>query len=417
MRFERQRGEGPIMRTLWHHFLLWVRPRGGYCTSTFLQFFTLTAVTFGIVLPLVCHDLLHSYYFIRSWHLDHMSWEFLEQNLEEAQAAVQYFDNLRLLNSSLLTSANADESSPKLVITIVTVQRQLEYHYPLQVMSRFHHLLARCGKACRHHHLFLCNVDQNPQNHQDAHLLAKFFPTAVRYGEKESVSSDDGSINLFEKEKQDYAYCLAKTLSTFNTEYVMVVEDDAVPEDDIFSVLHHLLLARFLEPPLGGALYFKLYHPERLQRYVNPEPMRILEWIGLGMFLGTFLSLIYAWVLGHPDISWPIFLFFMLYSMALTELFGRHYLLELRRLTPALYNVVPVTECCTPAMLYSAASARRTLGYFNELYCRPGFAKDTALYSILRKKGEWAYVVEPNLVRHVGLHSSLRGLNSDPKLL
>nr|XP_033775145.1 transmembrane protein 246 [Geotrypetes seraphini] len=418
MKFERQRREGPIRGTrtsLWHHLLLWF-----HCTSTSLQLFILTAVTFGIVLPLVCHDLLHSYYFVHRWHLDHMSWEFLEQNLEEGQAAVQYFDSLRLLNSSLMVSANADEPSPKpwLVITIITVQRQLEYHYPMQVMSRFHQLLARCGKACHHHHLFLCNVDQNPQNHQDAQLLAKFFPTTVRYNEKESASSDgDSSSNIFEKEKQDYAYCLAKTLSTFDTKYVMLVEDDAVPEDDIFSVLHHLLLARFSESALGDALYFKLYHPEKLQRYVNPEPMRILEWIGLGMFLGTFLSLLYAWVLGHPVIRRPIFLFFMLYSMALTELFGRHYLLELRRLTPALYNVVPVTECCTPAMVYSAASAHRILGYFSELHCRLGFAKDTALYSILREKGEWAYVVEPNLVKHVGLHSTLRRKNSEPKLL
>ncbi|XP_030077544.1 transmembrane protein 246 isoform X2 [Microcaecilia unicolor] len=389
-------------------------------TNTCLQLFVLTAVTFGIVLPLMCHDLLHSYYFIRSWHLDHMSWKFLDKNLEEAQAAVQYFDNLHLSNSPLMASANADEpsSKPWLVITVVTVQRRLEYHYPLQVMSRFHRLLTRCGNACRHHRLFICNVDQNPQSHQDALVLAKFFPTVVRYGEKKETPPEGvDSINLFEKEKRDYVYCLAKVLSTFDTEYVLMLEDDAVPEDEIFSILHHLLLARFTESPLGGALYFKLFHPERLQHYVNPEPMRILEWIGLGMFLSTLLSLAYTWAIGYRGSSWPIFLFFMLYSMALVELFGRHYLLELRRLTPALYNVVPVTECCTPAMLYSAASAHRTLEYLSELQCRPGFAKDTALYSILSEKEEWAFVVEPNLVRHVGLHSSLRGINNSPKLL
>ncbi|XP_029430764.1 transmembrane protein 246-like [Rhinatrema bivittatum] len=406
----------------WHCFLLWLCPRGGRCTSPFLHLLILTAVTFGVLLPLLCHGLLHSYFYVRRWHLDHMSLEFLEQNLEEAQAAAQYFDNLHLLNSSstLMSSVNADGPSPKpwLVITIVTVHRQPEYHYPLQVMSRFHHLLAQCGDACHHHQLFICNVDQDPQNHRDAHVLAKFFPTVVRYGEEEGAPSEDtSSINLFEKEKQDYAYCLSKTLLTFDTEYVLMVEDDAVPEEEFFSVLHHLLLARFSEAPLGGALYFKLYHPERLQRYVNPEPMRILEWIGLGMFLGTLLSLAYTRAVGYQSISWPIFLFFMLYSMALAELFGRHYLLELRRLAPALYNVVPATECCTPAMLYSSASATRTLGYLNEFHCKPGFAKDTALYSILSEKGEWASVVEPNLVRHVGLHSSLRGTNSDPKLL
>lgn len=226
----------------------------------------------------------------------------------------------------------------------------------------------------------------------------------------------DPALNQFEKEKQDYVFCLEQSLLAYNPEYVLVVEDDAVPEDEIFPVLQHLLLARFSKPYLRDALYFKLYHPERLQHYVNPEPMRILEWLGLGMFLGPVLNCGYSWATGRPGLSWPIVLFFALYSMALSELVGRHYLLELRRLAPTLYNVVPVTECCTPAMLFSAPSAQRALGYLKGLHCRQGFAKDIALYSLLRTKGENAYVVEPNLVRHVGMYSSLR-LNDNPKLL
>lgn len=67
-------------------------------------------------------------------------------------------------------------------------------------------------------------------------------------------------------------------------------------------------------------------------------------------------------------------------------------------------------------MLFSAPSAHRALGYLKGLQCRQGFAKDIALYSLLRTKGENAYVVEPNLVRHVGMYSSIR-LNDNPKLL
>ncbi|CAM5146533.1 unnamed protein product [Natator depressus] len=254
---------------------------------------------------------------------------------------------------------------------------------------------------------------QEPGSHQDARLLGTFFAMVSRYKNWEDPNA---SVNQFEKEKRDYAFCLEQSLLAYSPEYVLLVEDDAVPEEEIFPVLQHLLLARLSKPHLKDALYLKLYHPERLQRYINPEPMRILEWLGLGMFLGPLLSFVYSWVSGRPSLTWPIVLFFALYSMALAELMGRHYLLELRRLAPALYNVVPATECCTPAMLFSAPSARRVLGYLQELHCRRGFAKDIAFYSLLRTKGEKAYVVEPNLIMHVGMFSSLRP-NDSPKLL
>ncbi|CAM4674977.1 post-GPI attachment to proteins factor 4 [Lepidochelys kempii] len=390
-----------------------LRLYGKWCrfSRPITQLLTLTVVTFGVLAPLICHRLLHSYFYLRRWHLNPMSQEFLEQNQEDGQAALRYFEDLRTPNSSEISGDKA--LRPWLLITIITVQRRNEFHYVLQVASRFHRLLQQCGPRCRSHQIFLCNVEQEPGSHQDARLLGTFFAMVSRYKNWEDPNA---SVNQFEKEKRDYAFCLEQSLLAYSPEYVLLVEDDAVPEEEIFPVLQHLLLARLSKPHLKDALYLKLYHPERLQRYINPEPMRILEWLGLGMFLGPLLSFVYSWVSGRPSLTWPIVLFFALYSMALAELVGRHYLLELRRLAPALYNVVPATECCTPAMLFSAPSARRVLGYLQELHCRRGFAKDIALYSLLRTKGEKAYVVEPNLIMHVGMFSSLRP-NDSPKLL
>lgn len=257
--------------------------------------------------------------------------------------------------------------------------------------------------------MLLCNVESDPSSHQDVRLLSSLFPVVSH---DRTAEKPDPSLNLFEKEKQDYVFCLKQ----YSPEFILLVEDDAVPEEEILSVLQHLISARFSKPYLRHALYFKLYHPERLQHYFNPEPMRILEWLGLGMFLGPVLASAYCQAVGRAGPSWCLVAFFALYSMALAELVGRHYGLELRRLHPALYNVVPASECCTPAMLFPAASARRALGYLRGLRCRQGFAKDTALYSLLRAKGENAFVLEPNLVRHVGMYSSLR-LKSNPKLL
>ncbi|NWR36800.1 TM246 protein, partial [Tachuris rubrigastra] len=386
---------------------------GRWCrwSSPVVHLLMLTLVTFGVVAPLICHRLLHSYFYLRHWHLNSMSQEFLAQNQQEGQDALHYFEKMQIPNAS--EASGSDAFQPLLLITIITVQRRYDFHYVLQVASRFHRLLQECGAHCRSHRMLLCNVESDPSSHQDVRLLSSFFPMVSR---DRTGENPDPRVNQFEKEKQDYVFCLEQSLLSYNPQYILVVEDDAVPEKEIFSVLQHLFLARFSKPYLRDALYFKLYHPERLQRYFNPEPMRILEWLGLGMLLGPVLSCVYSWVLGRPGPSWLLVLFFALYSMALSELVGRHYLLELRRLHPVLYNLVPVTECCTPAMLFPAPSARRALGYLQGLHCRQGFAKDTALYSLLWAKGENAYVVEPNLVRHVGMYSSLR-LNSNPKLL
>ncbi|XP_054843522.1 post-GPI attachment to proteins factor 4 [Eublepharis macularius] len=387
----------------WGRLFRWSNP--------FVQLFALTVVTFGVLAPLTCQQFLYSYFYVRRWYLSPMSQEFLKRNQEDGLSALRYFERLQAPNSS--EKLGSDDFHPWLLITIITVQRHPEFHYVLQVASRFHRLLRECGPSCRRHRILLCNVETDPSSHGDAKLLTNFMAVVNRYGGREKVEL---SLNQFEKEKQDYTYCLEKSLQAYNPEYLLLVEDDAVPEEEIFPVLHHLLQMRFSKTHLQGALYVKLYHPERLQHYINPEPMRILEWLGIGMFWGPLLAFGYAWASSRSNLSWPIVGFFALYSMLLVELVGRHYFLELRRLVPSLYNIVPVTECCTPATLFSAPSAHRALGYLKELHCRPGFAKDTALYSLLRIKGEQAFVVEPNLVRHVGMFSSLR-MNANPKLL
>ncbi|XP_063151021.1 post-GPI attachment to proteins factor 4 [Candoia aspera] len=386
-------------------------PWGRLCrwSSPFLQFLALSVVTFGVIAPLSCQRLLHSYFYMRGWYLNPMSQHFLKQSQEEGLSALHYFEQLQNVSEKLTNEA----VQPWLLITIITVQRRPEFHYALQVAARFHRLLQECGPFCQHHRLLLCNVETDPSNHWDAKLLAPFFAAVNRYSGQENL---DLLPNRFEKEKRDYTYCLEKSLQLYRPEYVLLVEDDAIPEEGFFPVLHHLLQIRFSKPHLRNALYIKLYHPERLQRYINPEPMRILEWLGLGMFSGSFLGFVYSWASSRSSLSWSIVLFFALYSMMLVELVGRHYVLELRRLAPSFYNIVPVTECCTPAMLFSAPSAHRVLRYMKEVHCHPGFAKDTALYSLLRTKGEQAFVVEPNLVRHVGMFSTLR-LNENPKLL
>ncbi|KAL9821227.1 LOW QUALITY PROTEIN: post-GPI attachment to proteins factor 4-like [Geothlypis trichas] len=291
-------------------------------SSPFIHLLTLTVVAFRMLAPLVCHWLLHSYFYLWRWHLNPMSQEFLEQN-QEGQDALHYSEKMQMPNASKASGSGAFQ--PLLLITIITVQRQNDFHYVLQVASHFHRLLQKCGVHCQSHRMLLCNVEW-PQ------LLSSLFSMVShdRTGE-----NPDPGLNQFEKENR-----------------------------------------------------------------------------GPGMFLGPVLSCVYCRATRQAGPGWCLVAFFALYSMALSELLGRHYGLELRRLHPALYNVAPASECCMPAMLFPAASARRASGYLQGLRCR----KDTAIYSLLRGKGENAFLVEPILVRRMGMYSSLR-LNSNPKLL
>lgn len=373
------------------------RKRRSCLSSPRLQGTLLFVVTFFVITPSP---------------IDLVTREHLSHSMKEGQAAVEYLKQLLPPLNLTLPPRLPGESDAKtrLVITVITVRRTPQYHYLMQVVSRFHRLLVECGNDCPRTQLFICNVDRKPSSHEDAVSLNRIFHHTERNNtDSQYITADPQHIhtNHFEKEKQDYIYCLEETLLSFRPEYVLLVEDDAVPEADIFQVLNYLLLLSFPGTPLGGALYVKLYHPERLQNYLNPEPMRILEWVGVGMFVGTIFSLLYARASSQTRPTWRTVLFFALYSMVVVEMFGRHYLLELRRLSPSLYNLAPATECCTQAMLYSTSSAQRVLDYLSKVKCKSGFAKDIALYSVLQQTEEWALVVEPNLVQHIGHFSSL----------
>uniref|UniRef100_A0A4W5M691 Post-GPI attachment to proteins GalNAc transferase 4 n=1 Tax=Hucho hucho TaxID=62062 RepID=A0A4W5M691_9TELE len=222
-------------------------------------------------------------------------------------------------------------------------------------------------------------------------------------------------VNTFEREKRDYVYCLRKGWELARPKNLMVLEDEALPGADFFAVIRDLLSRRFAL----HTLYVKLYHPERLQRYWNPEPYRILEWVGLGLVgANTLLLTLTHCTLFSFSFSTTHLLFLTLYIMVAVELACRHYLLEARRFSPQFYAVSPATECCTPAMLFPGNSSLGAAEYLDGSFCVKGNAKDTVLYQMARTiTGERAHSLEPNLVSHIGAFSSVRANPSRPRLL
>lgn len=372
------------------------------------QGLVLCLLTFGVVLPLCCHRCLYSYYFIKSLYLDWMSEVALQTSLEQGQQALHYWQN-----SATARSLDVPSKGPELLVTVVTAQRVdgREFHYLLQVMQRLELLLQTCGGSKPCAEVLVCDVESSSLGNKDALLVEKRFRVVRSALERKQRSLE--YVNMFEKEKMDYVYCLRKGWELLKPKNVVVLEDDALPRMDFFEVIQDLLARRFAL----NSLYVKLYHPERLQRYWNPEPYRLLEWVGFGVVGATALLLLCGgpWT---PSFCSPHLLFLVLYVMAVAELGGRHYLLELRRISPQLYAVSPATECCTPAMLFPGNASARVAALLDRVECIKGYAKDMALYRIARNTpGERAHSLEPNLITHIGAFSSVRANPPHPKLL
>jgi len=399
----------PRWRTFFSQYLRW--------SNTVTQAFALVAVTFCVVLPLCCHRLLYSYFFIKSMYLDSMSEEVLRESLDRGQDALRFWQGASA--AAAASSRFGDVAQrPELLVIVVTARRNegRDFHYLLQVMRQLSGALGGRGGERRCAEVLVCDVESGSRENQDAKLLEDHF-RVIRPSPRERQQRSGERVNTFEREKRDYVFCIRKGWELVKPQNTVVLEDDAFPKEDFFRVVKDLLSRRFSLQ----TLYVKLYHPERLQRYWNPEPYRILEWVGLGLVAATALLLtVPHW---NPcsfsfTLSASHLLFFAVYFMAAAELLGRHYLLEVRRLSPQLYAVSPATECCTPAMLYPGNSSLRVAEYLDGSFCVQGSAKDMVLYQMARAiPGERAHSVEPNLITHIGAYSSVRANPSRPKLL
>lgn len=384
-------------------------------SSTVTQALVLIVITFCVVLPLCCHRLLYSYFFIKSMYLESMSDKVLRESLARGQDALHFWQSAS--TAATVSSAFTDVAqNPELLVTVVTAGRKegRDFHYLLQVMRQLSGILGGCGEQ-RCAEVLVCDVESSPQQNQDANLVEAHFKVIRRSLQEQQRNRE--RVNTFEREKRDYVFCLRKGWELVKPKNVVVLEDDALPKQDFFEVVKDLLSRRFALQ----TLYIKLYHPERLQRYWNPEPYRILEWVGLGLVAATALLLAFPYC--NPcsfsfTLSLGHLLFFTLYFMAAVELLGRHYLLEMRRFSPQLYAVSPATECCTPAMLFPGNSSLRVAEYLDGSFCVKGNAKDMVLYQMVRTiPGERSHSVEPNLITHIGAYSSVRPNPSRPKLL
>lgn len=388
------------------------------------HFSVLCLITFSVVLPIIGYNVKHSWY------------RYLWKSRLTAQGNV---DQARTRNDVRIHEARRyfktykptvmQQKQPFDVgISIITISRNrhrldnYEPFYLTQAVSTFLRILNNTKDLHLTYGLFLCNVDPYPSTYLEIKNMSSLkIPVFQRFQtdiQNTNFWRDNSLSKRLEKEKQDYVFCGQKMLDQ-NVSHVFLVEDDALPDNDLLPVtdsvlVRHVINQSNLHRPHRDVTYIKFYHPSEHLGFISYEVERIPELLGLSSILSLLLTILYTYIRPKMKTNFCSIWFILLIYFALVLLcIGRQALLELRRISTLLYQVVPAPSCCTPGMLYPRNGMIEVINYFSSITCEEGFGKDIALEKFKKNERKTALMVQPNLFTHVGMYSSLR--NSIPK--
>ena len=394
--------------------------------------FILYVVTFCVILPPLCHMLKYSIYYHNSKNIDSAQDEMRKENDKRIQDAQNFFDMIdKGKLHTLLEQFHGHDNRIDIAISIITVARnkgignKYKPKYLTQVVWKFLSLLYKShgqGYPFRIQ-LSICNVDSDPDFYQEAKDLSKFIPLLNRFN-KRTLNMD----HVLEKEKQDYVYCLNTSLHKYQPRYVLLVEDDALPNDDFFDILQYMVQKHLGHDKEHGLelinnkplVFVKMYHPERLLGFYSIEPERLPELFGFGLLFGTVFLSIYIHFCERnltKKYVYSIWICFILYFVMVALAVGRQNFVELRRMSKHLYSYVPAPGCCTPAMLFPENGANIVINYLSKVKCRTRFGKDMALDKMRSEQSLSAFMIQPNLFKHIGMYSSLHDIVLDPAIV
>ena len=327
----------------------------------------------------------------------------------DADQTYKYFESLQ------------KETHIDLAVGVVSVRRQhnnMRLDYLTQVMTRLMYLF-NVDTAFQSKVLFICDTHAGPGKHDEALRLSKYVPIFQRFpnGNASFVIMD-----RFDKEKQDYAFCISKALE-YHPRYVLIIEDDAVPRLDFFDVLYHILENYVQRKPRDDShevkywAFVKLFYPQRWQGY-SFELDRLMELVGIGILGGSIFlfTLLTCNKRRYRTITKVVFFVFTaLYCIFCALSMGRQHILEIRRISKSLYRLLPAPNCCSPANVYPYDKALQLVRYLSHRTCSPMFPLDALLDEFVEVNNYRSHLVEPSLVKHIGMVSSLKSGSTNLK--
>uniref|UniRef100_A0AC35F914 Uncharacterized protein n=1 Tax=Panagrolaimus sp. PS1159 TaxID=55785 RepID=A0AC35F914_9BILA len=204
------------------------------------------------------------------------------------------------------------------------------------------------------------------------------------------LTEDDGRLK---KEANDYWNCLnAAYSSNHSTDFILLIEDDAVPIP-YFGMLIESLLNQLNS--LDYIDFVKLFHPWRLRKIPFMFQATSLS-IAFGLTVSYFVFRRFS-IIAILIIS--IFMYSCLRQSFYSEIFA-----DIRFHFSSSAYITPSESCCTPGVLFRSTSIPSMLKYFKEQNVENGHAKD----HILDESPFTGKATDFNYFVHIGHFSSVR---------
>ena len=250
------------------------------------KLFVIYFITFILILPWLLHDVPNSLYFTH-----------VGKTIKSAQADIRKENDRRLVQTDQFLK-NFISFDSKLIrvldvsITVITVSRNrntLDSYQPRYLTQTIASLLKGLRKSNYNITISICNVDKNPSSYREAIKMNKYVERMfTRFSDHRYVED----LDPLEKEKQDYVYCINETLKHTGEANVFILEDDALPHADMFSLLEHTLEYRLTPERSSTISYVKFFHPQWLLGFWSLDSNRIASLWAASTLLGILAFLI-----------------------------------------------------------------------------------------------------------------------------
>lgn len=340
----------------------------------------------------------------------------------------RYLDTERYFQSiDIYLNSPKNHVSNEFTVVVITRKRSIcsqnefhcEPHYLQQTLAALDHESKSRGSMS----VAVCSVDPQWENHLDLHAIKNYFPIIFKYNNANEQRPSNKA-----QETSDYAFCLEETSLRFGnvTKYLIAIEDDAIVFDGFFTTLSSIVKSRIETNILRGELihnerrwcWMKLYYPEFWCGF-GWDANRIWElfWIAIvGGMIGSILSFLAGTVKRKKvSVFWWTF-HGAVYTLILALVISRQTLLEMRRIHISMMQVTSDSGCCsTVAVLYPMEEIPKLVNYLRSPLCkRCHSGVDLAIRDYRDKFEMLGFLVQPNLAKHIGMHSTVSSDYKDP---
>ena len=338
------------------------------------------------LLPLLCRHLPYSFYFNPTFSTTNSS---RDEGNEEAAALDQ-------LASLARREQAIQQHYSHLAVLVLTASRQGVSYLGRSLLALHGEVVAAKNKPL----VFVCSGEKE---------IEKKFRNRLPFPLIQPNTSQP--LHLWSpgnrKAKQDFVFCVDQMHQTLpqDVEHILILEDDTLVMQGFFSTLSTWMTFHQERLEAEPWLDIKLYLNPRLRGWAW-DPLPLVELLSSTSFLAIVLHVILAGLRETRQFySWMSFVLLWVSILGTLLLVGRQHWVQWRRIHPQLYMRREVPNPFTQAVLYPRQRLIDAALYMRgKLDTSTPF--DLTLGQYRRSAGLDGHLLEPNLVRHIGLSSA-----------